>query len=313
MKRSTLYLSLACASIAVCGCNKETVKVESQPKYITVTTSIGDMTRVTTNENGSQEFSNGDELSIYAWTGSSATAPAAKERVVDNAINKLGADGKWTSNPQMLWKNMKDNHFFIGVYPKNGTSVADLASADYTLDVTKQDQSDLLIATEFSGKVANNNPVSLTFDHVMAKVVVELSFRNQWKGTPGATPDGIPTVENVVLKNVSNSAKVNYLTKVVTPGSSREAELVLPVVTANKKYNSIIIPQGGINTVVVKIGGKDFVYTHNDKGAAADFAFESGKFTTIKLIVGRNQIDLDDVTINDWKPGDVIDGGEAYD
>ena len=35
--------------------------------------------------------------------------------------------------------------------------------------------------------------------------------------------------------------------------------------------------------------------------------------TSIKLIVGRNQIDLDDVTINDWKPGDVIDGGEAYD
>ncbi|HBN01570.1 MAG TPA: fimbrillin family protein [Rikenellaceae bacterium] len=301
-----MCLSVVCAAIAVCGCNKETVKVESQPKYITVTTSIGDMTRVTTNENGSQEFSNGDELSIYAWTGSSATAPAAKERVVDNAINKLGADGKWTSNPQMLWKNMKDNHFFIGVYPKNGTSVADLASADYTLDVTKQDQSDLLIATEFSGKVANNNPVSLTFDHVMAKVVVELSFRNQWGG-------GDPTVENVVLKNVSNSAKVNYLTKTVTPGSSREAELVLYVVTANKKYNSIIIPQDGINTVVVKIGGKDFVYTHNVNGASKNFTFESGKFTTIKLIVGRNQIDLGDVTINDWKGGSVIEGGEAYD
>ena len=306
MKRSTICLSVVCAAIAVCGCNKETGKIESQPKYITVTTNIDDMTRVTTNQEGSQEFSAGDELSIYAWIGSSTTAPAAAERVVDNAINKLGTDGKWTSTPQMLWRNMKDEHYFIGVYPKNATSVADLTSADYTMDVTKQEQSDLLIATEFTGKTASNNPVPLTFDHVMAKVVVELSFRNQWGG-------GDPTVENVVLKNVSNSAKVNYLTKTVTAGSSREAELVLPVITPNKTYNSIIIPQNGINTVVVKIDGRDFVYTHNNKGAAADFAFESGKYTTIKLIVGRNQIDLGDVTINDWKGGSVIEGGEAYD
>lgn len=306
MKRASICFSVVCAAIAVCGCNKETGKSESQPKYITVTTNIVGMTRVTTNENGSQEFSNGDELSIYAWTGSSATAPAAKDRVVDNAINKLGSDGKWTSNPQMLWRNMNDEHFFIGIYPKNTASVADLASADYTLDVAKQEQSDLLIATEFTGKTASNNPVPLTFDHVMAKVVVELSFRNQWGG-------GDPTVENVVLKNVSNSAKVNYLTKTVTAGSSKEAELVLPEVTQNRKYNSIIIPQDGINIVVVKIGGKDFVYTHNVNGAPKDFTFESGKFTTIKLIVGRNQIDLGDVVINDWKPGDVIDDGEAYD
>ena len=305
MKRATICLSVVCAAIAVCGCNKETGKIESQPKYITVTTNIGDMTRVTTNQEGSQEFSTGDELSIYAWIGSSTTAPAAAERVVDNAINKLGADGKWSSDPQMLWRNMKDEHYFIGVYPKNATSVADLTSADYTMDVTKQEQSDLLIATEFTGKMASNNPVPLTFDHVMSKVVVELSFRNQWGGDP--------TVENVVLKNVSNSAKVNYLTKTVTSGSSREAELVLPVVTANKKYNSIIIPQDGINTVVVKIGGKDFVYTHNVNGAQKDFTFESGKFTTIKLIVGRDQIGLGDVTINDWKGGSVIDDGEAYD
>lgn len=305
MKRATICLSVVCAAIAVCGCNKETGKIESQPKYITVTTNIGDMTRVTTNQEGSQEFSTGDELSIYAWIGSSTTAPAAAERVVDNAINKLGADGKWSSQPQMLWRNMNDEHYFIGVYPKNAASVADLTSADYTMDVTKQEQSDLLIATEFTGKTASDNPVPLTFDHVMSKVVVELSFRNQWGGDP--------TVENVVLKNVSNSAKVDYLTKIVTSGSSREAELVLPVVTANKKYNSIIIPQDGINTVVVKIGGKDFVYTHNVNGASKDFTFDSGKFTTIKLIVGRNQIDLGDVTINDWKGGSVIEGGEAYD
>ena len=306
MKRATICLSVVCAAIAVCGCNKETGKIESQPKYITVTTNIGDMTRVTTNQEGSQEFSTGDELSIYAWIGSSTTAHADAARVVDNAINKLGADGKWSSDPQMIWRNMKDEHYFIGVYPKNATSVADLTSADYTMDVTKQEQSDLLIATEFTGKTASNKPVPLTFDHVMSKVVVELSFRNQWGG-------GDPTVENVVLKNVSNSAKVNYLTKTVTPGSSREAELVLYVVTANKKYNSIIIPQDGINTVVVKIGGKDFVYTHNVNGASKNFTFESGKFTTIKLIVGRNQIDLGDVTINDWKGGSVIEGGEAYD
>ena len=305
MKKTILYLALAgVTAMILAGCNKEHGQAE-QPEFITVSTNIGDMTRVSTADDGTQNFEVGDEISVYAWTGDKNVAPAAADRVVDNSVNKLGSEAKWVATPQMRWKNMKDEHYFIGVYPKDAASVADLTSADYTLNVDDQEASDLLIATELKGMVADNNPVPLTFDHAMAKVVINLTFRNQWDVVGKA-------VEKVELENVAMDAKVNYLTKAVTSGADRKAELGIPVITADTKYESIIIPQTGVNTVVISVKSegvtKTFPYVHS-----GDFVFEAGKVTTINLIVGRNQIDLGNVSINNWGKGDVIDNGEALD
>lgn len=302
MNKKFYLLAIVPAVLAINGCNK-TVNDGPAPKYITVSTDIA--TKVTTAADGTQTFTKGDKISVYAWIGDPATAPAAASRVVDNSINTLGEDGKWTAEPQMLWKNLSDKHFFISVYPENAAPEADLTKVACTVDPARQTESDILVATELNGKVADNNPVSLTFDHVMSKVNVELSFRNQWGGTPAAPVT--PTVESVQLGGVATDGTVNYLTKTVTPGTVRAA-MVLPQTRANTVYSSVLIPQTGIKTVVIRIDGKDFTYTHG-----SDFTFEKGKYTTIKLIVGRNQIDLGDVTINGWGKGDEINGGEALD
>ena len=302
MNKKFYLFAIVPAVLAINGCNK-TVNDGPAPKYITVSTDIA--TKVTTAADGTQTFTKGDKISVYAWIGDPATAPAAASRVVDNSINTLGEDGKWTAEPQMLWKNLSDKHFFISVYPENAAPEADLTKVACTVDPARQTESDILVATELNGKVADNNPVSLTFDHVMSKVNVELSFRNQWGGTPEAPVT--PTVESVQLGDVATDGTVNYLTKTVTPGTARAA-MVLPQTRANIVYSSVLIPQTGIKTVVIRIDGKDFTYTHG-----SDFTFEKGKYTTIKLIVGRNQIDLGDVTINGWGKGDEINGGEALD
>lgn len=302
MNKKFYLLAIVPAVLAISGCNK-TVNDGPAPKYITVSTDIA--TKVTTAADGTQTFTKGDKISVYAWIGDPATAPAAASRVVDNSINTLGEDGKWTAEPQMLWKNLSDKHFFISVYPENAAPEADFTKVACTVDPARQTESDILVATELNGKVADNNPVSLTFDHVMSKVNVELSFRNQWGGTPEAPVT--PTVESVQLGDVATDGTVNYLTKTVTPGTARAA-MVLPQTKANIVYSSVLIPQTGIKTVVIRIDGKDFTYTHG-----SDFTFEKGKYTTIKLIVGRNQIDLGDVTINGWGKGDEINGGEALD
>ena len=302
MNKKLYLLAIVPAVLAISGCNK-TADNGPVPKYITVSTDIA--TKVTTAADGTQTFAKGDKISVYAWIGDPATAPAAGSRVVDNSINTLDEDGKWTAEPQMLWKNLSDKHFFISVYPENAVPEADLTKVACTVDPAKQTESDILVATELNGKVADNNPVSLTFDHVMSKVNVELSFRNQWGGTP--TAPVTPTVESVQLGNVATAGTVNYLTKTVIPGTAR-AVMALPQVKANTVYSSVLIPQTGINTVVIRIDGKDFTYTHG-----SDFTFEKGKYTTIKLIVGRNRIDLGDVTINGWGKGDEINGGEALD
>ena len=303
MKTKTYLFVLMTMALVLGSCsdNENGIGGETS-KYITVSTSIGNMTRVATDANGGQTFEEGDEISVYAWTGDATVAPETRERVVNNAINKL-TNGSWVSTPQMLWKNNRDKHYFIGVYPT--AAISDLSAGEYTFDETKQVESDLLVAVNKDGlsyNVDEQQPVPLTFTHVMAKLVVNLTYKNQW-GTEG------PTVDKVVVGNAVKSATVNYLTKVVTPSAVAEdkANFDMPALTANKQYASIIIPQDGVQKITIVIGGKNFIY---DNGTP--FKFESGKVTTVNLVVGRDTITLNEVKITDWETSTPITG-EAVD
>lgn len=303
MKTKTYLFALMAMALTLGSCsdNENGIGGETS-KYITVSTSIGNMTRVATDANGGQTFEEGDEISVYAWTGDATVAPETRERVVNNAINKL-TNGSWVSTPQMLWKNNRDKHYFIGVYPT--AAISDLSAGEYTFDVNKQTESDLLVAVNKDGlsyNVDEQQTVPLTFTHVMAKLVVNLTYKNQW-GTEG------PTVDKVVVGDAVKSATVNYLAKVVTPSAVAEdkANFDMPALTANKQYASIIIPQDGVQKITVVIGGKNFIY---DNGTP--FKFESGKVTTVNLVVGRDTITLNEVKITDWETSTPITG-EAVD
>lgn len=304
MRTKTYLFALMAMALTLGSCSDDENGIGGETsKYITVSTSIGNMTRVATDENGGQTFEEGDKISVYAWTGDATVAPETSERVVNNAINKL-TNGSWVSTPQMLWKNNRDKHYFIGVYPV--AAISDLTAGEYTFDVNNQVESDLLVAVNTDGISYNadeQQTVPLTFTHVMAKLIVNLTYKNQW----GA--DG-PTVDKVIVGNAAKSATVNYLTKVVTPSTATEdkTDFDMPALTANKKYASIIIPQDGVQKITITIDGKDFIY---DNGTP--FKFESGKITTINLEVGRDIIKLGDVNISDWgSTGEPIKG-EAYD
>ena len=294
--KNYLFALMAMAlTLGSCSNNEDGIGGETS-KNITVTTSIGNMTRVATDEKGAQHFTEGDEISVYAWTG---TTPSAANMVVNNSSNKL-TDKVWVANPQMLWKDRETLHNFIGIYPT--TAVEDLTAGAYKLNVVNQEASDLLVAVNTNGlsyEKNANDAVQLEFTHVMAKLVVNLTYKNQW--------GGIPDVDKVVVSDVLTDASVNYLTKVVTPAEIAKVDLELPATTANSKYTTILVPQSGIQKLTITIGDKDYVY---DNGSP--FSFDSGKITTINLEVGRDEIILNDVKISDWEPGKTF-GGEALD
>ena len=297
MKKKTYLFALMAMAFTLGSCSDNENGIGSETsKYITVSTSICNMTRVATDANGGQTFEEGDEISVYAWTGAPTVAPETSERVVNNAINKL-TNGSWVSTPQMLWKNNRDKHYFIGVYPI--AAISDLSTGEYTFDETKQVESDLLVAVNKDGlsyNVDEQQPVPLTFTHVMAKLVVNLTYKNQW-GTEG------PTVDKVVVGNAAKKATINYLTKVVTPSTTAKEDFSLPEITENTKYVSVIIPQEDVKQLTIVIGGKNFVY---DNGTP--FKLESGKITTVNLEVGRDEIKLGDVKITDWEDGSTFSG-----
>ena len=303
MKKKTYLFALMAMALALGSCsdNENGIGGEAS-KYITVSTNIGSMTRVATDADGRQTFEEGDKISVYAWTGDATVVPPLDERVVNNAINKL-TNGSWIATPQMLWKNNRDKHYFIGIYPT--ALITNLTAAKYTMDVNKQEESDLLVAVNKDGisySAGNNQTVPLIFTHVMAKLVVNLTYKNQW-GTEG------PTVGSVMVGNAVRNATINYLTKVVSPSTADEdkANIELPAITANKQYASILIPQDGIQKITVKIGGTNYSYDN-----VTPFKFESGKITTVNLEVGRDGILLNDVKITNWETSTPING-EALD
>ena len=289
------FIPLAALGLLAAACSSdESAPAQQEAKFITIEASIGSLTRATTTGN-SATFDAGDKVTLYAWTGTATAVPA--ERVVDGVVNTLGTDGKWTPASQMLWADMVTPHYFLGIYPAR--TVSDFTADPYTLDPADYEASDLLVARQLSGLTATQNPVSLTFDHAMAKLYVNMNFRNQWDQTPAITS---------CVATAAQTATIDYLAQTVTAGA--QTTVSLPAIAAQTgyeaTYSSIMIPQQGFRTVTITIDGQPFTYTHD-----ADIPLEAGKYTTLNLIVGRNKIELGEVSINDWIEGTTIDGGQA--
>ena len=289
------FIPLAALGLLAAACsNDESAPAQQEAKYITIEASIGSMTRATTTGNASV-FDAGDGVTLYAWTGSATAVPA--DRVVNGVVNTLGTDGKWTPATPMLWADMVTPHYFLGIYPAR--TVSDFTADPYTLDPADYEASDLLVARQTSGLTATQNPVSLTFDHAMAKLYVNMNFRNQWSETPAIAS---------CVATAASTATIDYLAQTVTAGE--QASVSMPAVAAQTGYavthSSIMVPQSGFRTVTLTIDGQEYSYTHD-----ADIPLEAGKYTTLNLIVGRNKIELGEVSINDWTEGTTISGGQA--
>ena len=293
--KNIIKTSVAAALLVLAACTNDHEPGYAPAKEIRVDASIGQMTRVTTDGNESA-FEPGDRISVYAWLGADNDM---QRLVVDNSINTLGGDGTWTAEPQMLWADNTSDHYFLGIYPeRNGAT--DYDADPYTLDFNNQTASDLLVARTTAKPTGS--AVKLEFEHVMAKLVVNLSFRNEWTTAPEVAS---------VTAVACTEATVNYLENPVevTPATGQNL-VVIPFTGTSASFAGIMIPgQSGFRTINVTLeNGKVYTYTHS-----ADIDLQPGRYTTVNLVLGRDRIELDDAGINvsDWENGTSIDGGEA--
>ena len=239
-------------------------------------------------------FVTGDKMTLYAWTGSasSVTADAAAQGVEYT----YGSDMNWSTNSPMLWTDKDHPYYFLCFYPAR--DVTDFSADPYTLNTADQKASNLLVARNLKGTMPTSDPVSLQFDHAMALVVVNLLFRSQWEGTP--------TVSSVTAR-AAGSCTIDYLNQTYNLGE--QTDIVLPATEIAQgyalSYQSIMIPQR-IHSLVIVIAGQAYTFTH-----AEGIPLTAGKYTTLNLTVGRDDIELGAVNINDWVPGDVIDGNSS--
>ncbi len=302
--KKILFSLMAVAALTACNNVDDFPPLNpSDSDVIRVNASIGQMTRVATDGMASH-FENGDKIMVYGWTGDKTTVPANPPIASVNTLTIENSVETWEAQPQMLWQSQTAAHYFIGIYPVR--TVANFSADAYLLDETKQEDADLLVAvSDDQGIVANNRGVDLTFKHVMAKININMNFRNQWEATP--TPSEVKLY-------CGKEATINYLPRTVTAdayvfdATKYIAMPVLgtPVTGFDKSYSSIVIPQTGVNMVDIVVDGIRYRYNGNE-----DIPFESGKVTTLNLNVGKDEITLAGVTVGDWEDGETIGGGEA--
>ncbi len=290
MKKYMFGAGVACLVLCTSCYNDST----ETSQFIHVTTSINsstEQTRVSTDAAGEESFSEGDVISVYAWTGD---ADKVANLVVNGTANTL-TDGNWQAENLMLWSDMVTPHYFLGVYPER--TITDFTADTYELAIPDSPSNDLLYATSLTGLTATQNPVALNFNHAMAKLIVNLSYRNQWSATP--------TVSAVSV-NAATQATIDYLASTPVTAAQETTDFNLTATTANLQYASIMVPQSSFQTIGITVDNQTFTY---DNGKPISLV--GGKVTTVNLIVGRNQITAGTISINAWEDGDTIDGGEA--
>lgn len=288
MKARIITSLMALAALLAASCAKESGQKETAPLPqvpISVEASVSGLTKAVTN--GLQtSFEDGDQLTLYAWTGSNAAVP--EKKVVSGVVNTF--DGtKWTPASTMLWKNVSDAHYFLGISPARTVN-------NFTADAVSSSE-DLLVATVLGdGIVAPQTvtapPVALEFSHVMAWLKVNVKYRNQW--------GGVPTDLSVTAK-AATAGTINYLTKTITPGEVTAQVLVAAETAAEgyaATYSSLCLPQEGVRTIEFVIDGQKLVYTH-----AEDIPLAAGTVTTLSLLVGKDKIALENNTVSDWEEG----------
>lgn len=288
MKARIITSLMALAALLAASCAKESGQKETAPLPqvpISVEASVSGLTKAVTD--GLQTtFEANDQLTLYAWTGSNAAVP--EKKVISGVVNTFDGTA-WTPASTMLWKNVSDAHYFLGISPARTVN-------SFTADPVSSSE-DLLVATVLGdGIVAPQTvtapPVALEFSHVMAWLKVNVKYRNQWGGVP----------EAVVTTAAATVGTIDYLTKTITPGTVATQTLAAATTAAegyDATYTALCIPQG-ISTINFTIAGQTLVYTHSE-----DIVLEAGKVTTLTLLVGKDKIALDDNTVSDWEEGEI--------
>ena len=289
----TIALAMLAATLTACSNDDNGGKA---PKYINIDAQLSQPTKTTIAADGTMSFTSGDAISVYAWTGSASTLPTTADGFVVAGNTNTFNGSTWTASPQMLWKDLTSPHFFIATYPQR-----DITQTNFTLDTSKQSECDVMVATNLGtdskGIIATETAIPLAFDHLMAKLQVNLQFRNQW-GESGPTSVAVSI-------NSKGSATIDYLAKSVTP-TGDASYINLPSVAAAvegyaKSYESIVIPVSDLKNIKIAIDGHDYIYTHDTA-----IQLQGGKTTIVNLMVGRNEITLGSMSIKGWEELVVI-------
>lgn len=324
-KHILLPMTLALLSVTTSCEQEELSPALPEGDFVEVRARIGSHeTRVAQPEDNKYVFEDGDKIHIVSWYDADSyniydqldkfENPEKPGTYLwwDDAVSTYSkSNDRWHTTPYLRWQNIdldgnpNPHHCFLAWYPEDLVeSTGDLTSIPVTMtgDIKKDDY---MFARWFGQRPIYDNVIDLTFYHLMSRFDLHLNFRNQYTD-----------VTDVVAKTeIATSGTLNLLEFNCVPVSGITAWQTFTPVNFWNKYDwsgtTICIPQNVASLKVVlsfKADGqqKELTYTH-----PRPILIEGKMRTRLVLEVGKDILELADVTVTDWDTAPDIDGGEA--
>ena len=226
-------------------------------------------------------FENGDKVGVFV---NEASKPI---EIAGNTVNNAQAvfDGStWSFYRDMYWD--EGNYNAVAYYPYQKT-VSSITDFPFSVDTDQSrpaadgnlsgyEASDFLCA-HATNLVASDNPVNLTFSHVMSKVSVRLIKGEDFEGE-------LPTNAEVYIHSTVTSATVDLNVGITTKNYKGGAETIKAASVGNYTYSAIVVPQRLENRqplVEVIINGVSYLYE-------SKFVFKQGVHHLINLVIDTN-------------------------
>ena len=278
------------------ACNKPDPEPTPEPEPIPVqkqNLSIG-LTRAS--DAADSDFLKNDKVGLYVvnYEDSQPGLFLSEGNYVDNmCFTYLGG---WSPDQQIYWADNETKADFYCYYPysadiENVTKhVFDVAVDQSTLEAYRS--SDFLLG-KVEGVAPSSDPVAITLDHKMSRLVVSLVPGNGYSATD------LDDAE-VTICSVKTGANINLATgKVETSGSVEE---VIPY-AENSEFCAYLVPQTVTDAEFVKIVLGDRTYVLNQS-----LTMEPGKQYKCTITVAKTDQGIN-IGVSDWVIDSVDYGG----
>ena len=199
-----------------------------------------------------------------------------------------GAAWKPKDGKYLLWRDNEEH--FVAYYPAEyGLEVVDGTPYVFPTDQSSKDKiakADLMEGGLTQAKT--KDALHFTMQRKTARLIVEIAgFNSEFPADA--------KVENVEFHSKSNASapQVTY-----TPYAEGTGE-------AGSTYTVLVRGNAAYNTVSLEVGGKAMT------AKLQDYSYDVGKSYTYRLTVGKEKLEVGEVTVADWTGREVIPGGEA--
>ena len=234
------------------------------------------------------------------------------EHNYNNVVMK-NEDGKWVAYESDAADANKVDMHWAGSEGNITVKAATFSLAEASASLSAQTEQSTAEAIKSSDHLyyysnavtpSSDGTISIPLDHVMSKLEVKVTLRNQYGGS-GSNP-----ITSAIVFGSATSA--TYTIAEATQWSNKsDASDITPCLSAYNStnriatYEAILIPQEiATNTFGVKvtIGGKSYTWK-----SANPITLEGGKKYTLDLTLGKNELTLNTLSVGDWKEETVKD------